>query len=143
MSLGITALTAALDYLAVTNGYGIMGVAWVTFSVYLLNGSLLFLFAMGSFYGGFPNTLAALGRKLAPLVVSVILALAIDRFVPKVPANETLLSMGRLVLMLGAFAGLYLAAVRPLARGLGLWQLLSEFRLPGLPGSQRNGEKRD
>lgn len=137
-SIAITALTAWLDYYAVQSGYGIMGVAWVTLSVYLLNGVVLFLLAMSNFRRSLGATFLYLGRCLLPLAIAVVLAVGLDRLLPHEPVGWS--AFFRLVALIAAFKILYLLAIRPLARGLGLRQLLSEFRLPGLSGGRRNGD---
>ena len=67
-----------------------------------------------------------------PLVVSILLAYALDRYLPwSVPPN-TAFRVLRLSLAALLFIPLYAAACVPFSRGMGLRQLVSEFNLPVL-----------
>ena len=77
-------------------------------------------------------------RTLIPLAIAVALAVSLDRLVPGPGARDLALRLGRLLLLLLVYAGAYLLLVRPFSRGLGLRQMLMQFRLPGAP-PRRNG----
>lgn len=119
-----------LDLLAVRLGLGIDGVAWATLVTYSLSGGLLL-------------TMALAGLSMRP---SAVLGLVLRLYLPMLAALAIVVSLGRLLPWAGhpdlgrralrfaistlVFGALYLAVVKPLTRGLGLRQALSEINLP-------------
>ncbi len=125
-----TALGATLDIVAVRLGFGITGVAWATLATYALNGGVLLAMASAGVGHTSRRTMLFVTRSLAPLVIGILLAWALDRFLPWIHAPERGMRLARLLLGSVAFLFLYLVVVSPFARGVGLKQLVSEFNLP-------------
>lgn len=127
-----TAVGAALDIAAVRLGHGITGVAWATFFTYVVNGSIMLGMAFRGLGESARGVAAALFRSFMPLVLSILLAYALDRYLPwSVPPNN-LYRVLRLLLATVLFIPLYAGACVPFSQGLGLRQLVSEFNLPVL-----------
>ena len=122
-------LGAALDLGAVKLGYGITGVAWATFATYSVNAAVLLTMALTGLGQRGRDVLSGVGRLYAPMLVALALATGPERWLPGADA-----ALGtRLLRMLGSmalFGALYFVAVLPLARGIGIRQMLSEFNLP-------------
>jgi O-antigen/teichoic acid export membrane protein len=129
MAVGVTALGAALDYVAVRAGLGINGVARMTLVTYLLNGGLLLWLACDGLRVPGAERVRLLGRALAPLLIAFVIAYGLDKALLASPATPRVLSLLRLLGAVGLFVVLYGAAVAPLVRGLGLRQVVSEFNL--------------
>lgn len=125
-----TSLGATLDIVAVRLGFGITGVAWATLATYALNGGVLLAMASAGVGHTTHRTLTFVLRSLTPLVIAILLAWALDRFLPWMHATEPGLRLARLVVGSVVFVFLYLVVVSPFARGVGLRQLVSEFNLP-------------
>ena len=123
------AIGAALDLTAIKLGYGITGVAWATLATYAINGAILLSMALTGLGLSGRGMLAAIGRLFLPLGFAIGLAWGLEHFLPGADASL----WQRMLRMLGSmmlFVGLYTVAVRPLARGIGIRQMLSEFNLP-------------
>lgn len=120
---------AALDLVAVKLGYGITGVAWATLATYVLNGAVLLSMALTGLDLRGRQVLAGIVRLYAPLALAIGLCWALERLLPGADAF-----LGRRVFrMVGSmllFGLIYIFAVRPLASGIGIRQMLSEFNLP-------------
>ncbi len=125
-----TALGATLDILAVRLGFGITGVAWATLATYALNGGVLLAMASAGVGHTTSRTLVFVMRSLIPLVLSIVIAFTLDRYLPGGHALELSARAWRVVIASVAFLSLYSLAVAPLARGVGLKQLVLEFNLP-------------
>ncbi len=125
-----TALGATLDIVAVRLGFGITGVAWATLATYALNGGLLLTMASAGVGHDSRRTLSFVFSNLMPLAIGILLAWGIDRTMPWMHATQMGLRLARLALGSLAFIVLYIVAVTPFARGVGLKQLVSEFNLP-------------
>jgi len=125
-------LSAALDYVAVTRGFGILGVAWATLTAYLLNGGVMLWLASAGLGFSPLQRLGVLARSFAPLVLASVIAVGLDRGLALVGGPGFAWALARLLVSLAAFTGLYTLAIHPLARGLGARQVLSEFNLPWL-----------
>lgn len=138
VALVVTALGAALDIAVLRAGHGIAGVAWATLATYVVNGSLV-LWLAGRALELSPGASGRLVlRTLAPFAIAVVLAVALDRLVPGPGARDVALRAGRLLLVLLAYTAAFLVLVRPFSRGLGLRQIIMEFRIPG-SAARRNG----
>ena len=129
-ALFATALGAALDIVAVRLGFGITGVAWATLMTYALNGSVLLAMASAGVGHSSQNTTRFVLRAMAPLAASIVLAWALDRFLPWEHAARWGVRIARAGVASVLFAALYAIIVAPFARGVGLKQLVSEFHLP-------------
>ena len=129
VALGMTALGAALDWVAVRAGYGINGVARMTLVTYVLNGSLLLWLAYGGLEVKPRVRLQTLARALAPLAASFAFAYGIDKLLPWSADLPHVLQVVRLFAATALFAAAYGFAMVPLVRGLGLRQLVREFNL--------------
>lgn len=121
---------AGFDLLAVRLGYGITGVAWATVATYSASGALLLTMALMGLAMRPRRVVGLLARLFLPLAVALVLAVAIQRLVPWAGDPDPAKRILRLVTSTVSFAVLYLAAVRPLAKGLGLGRVLSELNLP-------------
>jgi O-antigen/teichoic acid export membrane protein len=139
VAVGMTALGATLDYVAVRAGLGINGVARVTLATYVFNGALLLWLASGGLRLPGAERLRLLARALAPLLIAFVLAYGLDKALPWTPAMPRALLLPRLLAALGLFVALYGAAVSPLVRGLGLRQVVREFNLMMPRGARRAG----
>ena len=125
-------LYGVLDFAAVKLGFGITGVATATLIAYVINSAVMLSLALAGI-GDRPGRLfATLGRLFVPLALAIGLAFGLERWMPwgssRVPATELM----RLGLSLSAFALVYAVCVRPLTRGMGLFQVISEFNVPVL-----------
>jgi O-antigen/teichoic acid export membrane protein len=129
VAIGMTALGAALDYVAVRAGWGIDGVARMTLVTYLMNGGLLLWLACGRLSADGPWRVRLLARAFGPLLLAFALVYALDRVLPWSPGLARPLLLLRLLAAVVIFAGVYGAAVSPLVRGLGLRRLVREFNL--------------
>jgi hypothetical protein len=130
-ALAFVALGATLDVLALHYGYGIVGVAWATLLTYLAQGATFLWLALGVLGLRLGERLGTIARALAPFVISIVLAVALDRYLPWHHVRTGPWQWLRLGLALAAFAGAYAAAVSPLLRGLGLRSIISELRPAG------------
>ena len=84
-ALGITALGAVLDVVAVKAGLGIDGVARMTLVTYVLNGGLLLWLACGGMQLRAAERLRLMARAFAPLAASFGLAYVLDHVLPWPP----------------------------------------------------------
>ena len=139
VAVGMTALGATLDYLAVRYGLGINGVARMTLVTYLLNGSLLVWLACAGLRLPGAQRLRLLARAFAPLLIAFVLAYGLDKALPSSLGMPRGLRLSRLLAALGLFVALYGAAVSPFIRGLGLRQVVREFNLMMPRVGRRNG----
>jgi O-antigen/teichoic acid export membrane protein len=131
-----TALGAVSILFVIRAGFGIRGVAWATLATYAFSSALLLVLAYGGLAAGWRPRLAMIARAFAPLAVAIPIAYLCNAWLPwaeRGPVLETV----RLVLGMALFLAVYAAAVAPLARGIGLRQIVVETRLPGL-GRLRN-----
>ncbi len=136
VSLGTTVLGALLMIGAVRLGFGIRGVAWATLATYAIHSAVMLWFALGGLHEQATRRLGYLVRLFAPLVAAIGLAWMCNTFLPW-SSDTGLLALARLVMGLMLFVAGYLAFAAPLMRGVGLSQLASEFRLPGLARLRR------
>lgn len=127
-----TVAGAGFDLLAVRLGHGISGVAWATAATYSVSGALLLTMALTGLGLRARRVLALLGHLFLPLAVALALTHAIAALVPWADSHVLGLRAARFAIAMTAFAALYVAAVRPLARGLGLREVLSELDVPVL-----------
>ncbi|MBI5171086.1 MAG: oligosaccharide flippase family protein [Candidatus Eisenbacteria bacterium] len=122
-------LGAALDLGAVKLGYGITGVAWATLVTYAANGAVLLTMALTGLGLRGREVLAGVGRLYLPMGLAIALVWTLERYLPGADA-----SLGGLTLrMLGSmllFGVTYTLAVWPLAHGIGIRKMVSEFNLP-------------
>jgi O-antigen/teichoic acid export membrane protein len=134
----MTAVGATLDLLAIHWGYGIRGVAWATFVTYALNSTVLITLAEWRIERSRGARLAFVARALAPLLLAIPMAWGFERLLSGYGHPGPM----RVLRFLGAAAGwlvLYGLLMAPLARGIGLKRLLSEFNWPWSPASRRAG----
>ena len=139
VAVGMTALGAGLDYLAVRSGFGIDGVARMTLLTYFMNGGVLLWLACDGLRIAGSDRARLLARALVPFLLGFVLAYAIDKALPWPVGMPRSLQLLRILAALGLFAAFYGAAVSPLVRGLGLLQLVREMN-PMQPGAARRGE---
>ena len=138
VAVGMTALGVALDLLAIWTGHGIRGVAWATFFTYAVNSAVLVWLADRAMGAPLRTRIAFLMRLFLPLLVSIPLAYVFERFFPGYgPAGPMrwLRLVGSVVLWLA----LYGLVAAPLARGIGLRQLSSEFDWPWSAARRQGG----
>jgi len=131
-AIGATALYAGLDMIAVKSGGGITGVAWATLTAYVVNSAMLLSMALTGLGLEGRRVLASMSRLYAPLALAIALAFALDHGLPWTESTNLVIRIARLLLACAAFLALYGLLVRPLARGMGIRQLVSEFNLPVL-----------
>lgn len=121
---------AGFDLLAVRLGHGIHGVAWATVTTYSVSGAMLLTMALTGLALAPRRVLALLGQLFLPLAVAIALTLAVSQVVPWVGSSSLGLRAARFAISAVSFTLLYLFAVRPLGRGLGLRRLLFELNVP-------------
>lgn len=121
---------AGFDLLAVRLGYGINGVAWATVATYSVSGALLLTMALTGLAIRPRRVLSVLTELYLPLAVAIALALALHRIVPWAGSADLGMRATRFAVLALSFAALYVVAVRPLARGLGLRRVLSDLNVP-------------
>ena len=131
-AIAATALYAGLDLLAVKSGHGITGVAWATLTAYVVNSAVLLTMALTGLGLSGRRMLDALWRLYAPLALAITLAYSLDHWLPWARPATITIRFARLLLASVMFTGLYGLIVHPLARGMGIRQLVSEFNLPVL-----------
>jgi O-antigen/teichoic acid export membrane protein len=124
------AVGAGLDLLAVKLGFGITGVAWATVATYSASGGLLLTMALAGLGLDARSLFGTLGRLFAPLTVALVIATGLERGLPWKEAPEVSRHVWRVLISTGVFTVVYVVAVYPLTRGLGLRQVLSEFNVP-------------
>lgn len=128
---------AGLDLLAVRLGYGINGVAWATLATYSASGAMLLSMALTGLALRPREVLGLVTRLYVPLVVSLAIILPLGRIVPWAGDPDLGRRLLRFAISTVVFTALYLAVVNPLARGLGLRQVLSDLDLPVVGGLVR------
>jgi len=119
---------------------GIMGVAWATLISYGIHSASLLWFALGNLHERPGRRVAFVVRLFVPLAVAIPLAWACNRYMILTPDHGPV-SVLRLVMAVVAFGATYLLLMVPIARGLGIRDLVSELRMPGL-GALRRGAPR-
>lgn len=142
-ALFMVALGVTLDWLAVRQGLGIAGVAWATIIAYTLNGVVMLWLAGGALRIGYLRRFKQMATGFAPLLIGIGLALFLDQALPWPDAVAGKRAFLRLLFGLPLFVAIYGLMVYPLARGLGLRQLASEFHLPGASLLMRASERAD
>lgn len=138
MAIGMTALGATLDYVAVRSGLGINGVARMTLVTYVLYGGVLLWLACDGLRLPRAQRVRLLACALAPLLIGFVLAYGLDKALPWSAGMAPARLWPRLLTALGLFTVLYGAAVSPFVRGLGLIQVMREFNLM-VPRAARRG----
>jgi O-antigen/teichoic acid export membrane protein len=141
VAVGMTALGVALDLVAVWSGHGIRGVAWATFFTYAINSAVLVLLADAAMGASLRARLGFLARLFLPVVVAIPLAYLFERFFPGYGPSGPVRWL-RLVGSMLLWLALYGLVAAPLARGIGLRQLASEFDWPW-SATRRQGGTRD
>jgi O-antigen/teichoic acid export membrane protein len=121
---------AAADIGVLRAGYNISGVAWATFTTYLVSGFTLMTMALAALRLGPARVVREVGGCAWSLGAAIGFAFLIDRVMPG--ANSAIREMRLLHVALGwvTFLVVYPLAVAPQLRGLGMRQLISEFNLP-------------
>jgi O-antigen/teichoic acid export membrane protein len=133
VAAGTCAVGVALDLLAIRMGYGIRGVAWATFATFVLNSAVLMILADRGLGRGIGRQLGFLMRGFLPLVIAVPLAYGFERLAPGYGPPGPMRALRFVGSALGWLA-LYGLIISPLARGIGLKKLLSEFNWPWTAG---------
>lgn len=124
------ALGAALELGAAQAGYGMEGVALATFATFVISGTLLLVLALAS-VGMRSRAIAGLAlRILMPIPIAVGLAWVCDHGMPFAGDARPAFRLGRMAAGSLVFAGLYLVAASPFARGAGLQGLIAELDPP-------------
>ena len=141
VAVGMTALGVALDLIAVWSGHGIRGVAWATFFTYAVNSAVLVVLVDRAMGASFRARLGFVVRLFLPLAAAIPLAYLLERFFPGYgpPGPVRWLRLAGSAVLWLALYGLVAA---PLARGIGLRQLSSEFDWPWA-AARRQGGGRD
>jgi len=130
----------ALSVWALKAGFGIQGVAWCMFATYVATGALMLWLAARALGLGAAGAAGVLARAHAPLGLGFALAVGLDRLMPAVAAPGAWAGPARVVLNAAVFLPLYVLAVRPLVRGLGMRRLLAEAGVPGFGPAPGGGE---
>jgi O-antigen/teichoic acid export membrane protein len=125
------ALGASGMWMAIRMGFGIRGVAWVTLGTYALHSTVMLWLALGRLHENAGSRFLAVIRFMTPLALAIVLAYGCNRMLGHME-HVSVLAILRLVAAMAVFVVAYGVLVRPLARGIGLAQLASEFRLPWL-----------
>lgn len=136
VSVSSVVLGLVLMISAIQARLGIMGVAWATLLSYGLHSAGLLWFGLGTLHERPGRRVSFVLRLFAPLAVAIPLAWASNRFMVLTPDHGPV-SAARLVLTVVTFAAVYAAAMLPLARGLGVRELVSELRLPAWLAGRR------
>jgi O-antigen/teichoic acid export membrane protein len=124
--LGLTMMIGA-----VRAQLGIMGVAWATLLSYGIHSASLLWFALGNLHERPGRRVAFVLRLFMPLAVAIPLAWACNKYMILTP-DHGVVSAVRLVLAVLSFGAAYALLMVPIARGLGVRELVSELRPPGL-----------
>lgn len=136
---------AAADIAVLRAGFGISGVAWATFGVYVASGFTLLTFALAAMGFRAGRVLREIGGCLWCIGIGMGLAFLADRFAPGRDAATRLGRVAHMTIGWAAFLVAYCLAVAPQLRGLGIRQIVSEFNLPFAsllrpgPGAAGNG----
>lgn len=138
VAIGGTAFGTVLILTVIQSGFGIRGVAWATLATYALNSGLLLSLAYAGLVPGLRPRLTVIARAFAPLGAAIPIAYLCNHMLPWADRGAGF-ALLRLVAGLGLFLAIYAAAMVPLARGIGLRQLVSDTRLPGLARSDVGG----
>ena len=136
-ALFLTAVSAALEIVAIRLHGGLVGVAWATLLAYVLNGAVLLSLAATGMGMAFREMLALVVRAVVPLALALLVAKGADVLLLHPPAAtgpERALHLALATVVFGAAYGLLVA---PFARGVGLRQLALAFNVPVLAGLLR------
>jgi len=125
VAIGMTALGATLDLVAVYTGHGIRGVAWATFLTYAVNSTILVVLTERALGASFLGTVAFLVRLFLPLAVAIPLAYLFERFLPGYGPSVPIRLL-RLVVSAAGWLAIYALVASPLARGFGLRGVVRE-----------------
>ena len=123
-------LYAVLDFAAVKLGFGITGVATATLIAYVINSAVLLSMALAGMGFRARSLFSTMARLYAPLVFGLVLAIALEHWLPWSGAHSPAFVLLRLGISAGVFVVVYAASVYPLARGMGIRQVISEFNIP-------------
>lgn len=140
VAVGMGLVGVTLDLLAIRWGYGIRGVAWATFITLALNSALLIALAERGLTHSTGRALAFVARILLPLLLAIPMAYGFERFLPGYGPLGPVRVL-RLVASIGGWVLIYVLVMAPLARGIGLKQLLSEFNWPWSALTPRKGAR--
>jgi O-antigen/teichoic acid export membrane protein len=133
----MTALGVALDYTALQQGRGIDGVAWATFATFGVNGAVMLWLACRGLGLAPGRRLAQVALAYLPLTTGLVLAVGFDQLLPWHESQAAAVRLARVALAALGFVLFYSAAAYPLVRGLGLRQIVLEFKLPFLGAGRR------
>jgi O-antigen/teichoic acid export membrane protein len=126
------------DVQVLSRGLGISGVAWATLGVYAASGMTLLTLALAALGTGWVGTVRRMLSSAWALLVALGLAVGLDRLLPWRDTTIEPVRLLRVMIEWVSFLLGYGLAVRPLLRGLGLRQVLSEFNLPFASTLRRN-----
>jgi O-antigen/teichoic acid export membrane protein len=132
VALGMSALGVVLDLAAIRLGHGIRGVAWATFTTFVLNSAVLMTLAEAGLSRGFGRRLGFLARAFFPLFLAIPLAYALERMLPGFGRAVPMRAL-RFLTSATLWLAVYGLLTAPILRGVGLRTLVSEFRRPAAP----------
>jgi O-antigen/teichoic acid export membrane protein len=130
IALGMSAVGVCLDLVAIHFTHNIRGVAWATFTTFVLNSAVLMTLADVGLNPGLGRRLGFLGRAFFPLALSIPLAYAFEHWMPSFGPTGPMRAL-RLLASAALWAAIYGLLTAPLMRGVGLRTLVGEFRWPG------------
>jgi O-antigen/teichoic acid export membrane protein len=129
VAVSMSVIGVTLDLLAIHWGYGIRGVAWATFTTFALNSTVLITLAEWGIERSRTARMVFVAREITPLLLAIPLAWGFERLLSGYGHPGPI----RLLRFLGGVTGclaLYGLLTAPLARGIGIKRLLSEFKWP-------------
>jgi O-antigen/teichoic acid export membrane protein len=129
VALVMSAVGVVLDLLAIRAGYDIRGVAWAMFITFVINSAVLLGLADTGLRTGLRHRAGFLIRAFLPLAIAIPLAYLFERLLPGFgrPGPERI---GRFLISSLGWLLLYGLLTAPLARGIGVRRLMSEFNWP-------------
>lgn len=138
LSIVAAALGAGLMIWVIHAGYGIRGVAWSSLGTYAFHSGALLAVAYSTLTGSATRGLLRVARELLPLAIAIPIAWVCNTLLPGKHVTG-LLAFARLVAGVVLFLGAYAVAMLPLARGIGLREVVRETPLPFLRGAAAGG----
>lgn len=127
----LSALSGGFQLLALRWDGGLASVAGAASFAYLVSGAVLMSLAWVGLGHALAGLASQLARCFAPTAIAALAAWGAARWLLAPGAGEfTFGVLARLLAASVAFAGVYLLAVAPFARGIGFRALASEWRLP-------------
>ena len=137
-SLIVSGLGAVGMILVAQAGFGIRGIAWVSLATYAVHSAILLSFAYATIAGSVARGLLMVVRELTPLAIAIPLAWICNTLLPG-GGSTGVAALVRLGAGLVAFVTAYAVLVMPLARGIGLREVVRETPIPFLRGASPRG----